>query len=230
MSRQRQDLLRPLRDEERVVLRQVARARSEPASYVARAKMLLAVADGNSYQAAAEVAGRMSRRKKLEEWEKKASKLVWFGLGDELPGELVEPLQIAGITEREFRTIVENTVEILWSSFYGAADDKGSMERLLRLMAIASDRGFQAPPFQVFDKSFFRDGQVVLLLVKSIEVSPIAGRMPGQVGDEIEFESGRTGRHDHISETKQGCFLPATHKHLQKRKGQQSTRMAAPCR
>jgi transposase len=60
MSRQRKEPLRPLTDEEREVLKQIARARSEPASHVARAKILLAVAEGKTYQAAAEVAGRKS--------------------------------------------------------------------------------------------------------------------------------------------------------------------------
>ena len=60
MSRRRKDPLRPLTDEEREVLQQIARARSEPASHVARAKMLLAVAEGKPYQAAAEAAGRQS--------------------------------------------------------------------------------------------------------------------------------------------------------------------------
>jgi len=60
MSRRRKDPLRPLTDEEREVLQQIARARSEPASHVARARMLLAVAEGKTYQAAAEAAGRKS--------------------------------------------------------------------------------------------------------------------------------------------------------------------------
>lgn len=60
MTRRRKDPLRPLTGEERTVLTQIARARSEPASHVARAKMLLAVADGKTYQAAAEAAGRKS--------------------------------------------------------------------------------------------------------------------------------------------------------------------------
>lgn len=60
MSRRRKDPLRPLTDEEREVLEQIARARSEPASHVARAKMLLAVAAGQTYQAAADTAGRKS--------------------------------------------------------------------------------------------------------------------------------------------------------------------------
>lgn len=60
MSRRRKDPLRPLMEEERNVLGQIARAQSEPASHVARAKILLAVAGGQTYQAAAEAAGRRS--------------------------------------------------------------------------------------------------------------------------------------------------------------------------
>lgn len=60
MSRQRKDPLRSLTAEEQAVLQKIARSRSEPASHVARAKMLEAVAAGASYQAAAEQAGRRS--------------------------------------------------------------------------------------------------------------------------------------------------------------------------
>ena len=49
MTRQKQDPLRLLAEEERDVLVQIARAHSEPASHVARAKSLLAVADGKTY-------------------------------------------------------------------------------------------------------------------------------------------------------------------------------------
>jgi hypothetical protein len=60
MTRRKKDPLRPLADEEREVLEQLSRAQSEPASHVARAKALLAVADGQSYIAAAQAAGRRS--------------------------------------------------------------------------------------------------------------------------------------------------------------------------
>jgi transposase len=60
MTRRRKDPLRPLTQEEREILEQVARARSEPASHVARAKALLAVAEGKTYGAAAQAAGRRS--------------------------------------------------------------------------------------------------------------------------------------------------------------------------
>jgi len=60
MTRRRKDPLRPLTQEEQDILEQIAGARSEPVSHVARAKALLAVADGKSYGAAAQVAGRRS--------------------------------------------------------------------------------------------------------------------------------------------------------------------------
>jgi hypothetical protein len=60
MTRRRKDPLRPLTQEEQEILEQIARASSEPASHVARAKALLAVAEGKSYGAAAQAAGRRS--------------------------------------------------------------------------------------------------------------------------------------------------------------------------
>ena len=60
MTRRQKDPLRPLTAEEREVLECLSRAQSEPASHVARAKALLAVADGESYTAAARAAGRRS--------------------------------------------------------------------------------------------------------------------------------------------------------------------------
>ena len=60
MTRRRKDPLRPLTQEEGEMLEQIARASSEPASHVARAKALLAVAAGKSYGAAAQAAGRRS--------------------------------------------------------------------------------------------------------------------------------------------------------------------------
>jgi len=58
MTRHKVDPLRALTDEERAVLTQISRAASEPASHVARAKSLLAVADGKNYTEAAHAAGR----------------------------------------------------------------------------------------------------------------------------------------------------------------------------
>ena len=58
MSRRQKDPLRPLRDTERVSLARLSRSASAPAAQVARARALLAVAEGQSYTAAAQLVGR----------------------------------------------------------------------------------------------------------------------------------------------------------------------------
>src|SRR5207237_31474 len=60
MSRRRKDPLRPLTDDERRELTRLNRSAAAPAGRVARAAMLLAVAGGSDYQAAARAAGRKS--------------------------------------------------------------------------------------------------------------------------------------------------------------------------
>lgn len=60
MTRRQKDPLRPLTDDEQTLLTQISRAQSEPASHVTRAKILLSVAAGQPYQAAALCAGRRS--------------------------------------------------------------------------------------------------------------------------------------------------------------------------
>jgi transposase len=60
MAGQQKDPLRSLTPQERAYLERLSRSRSDPAARVARAKELLAVADGASYQAAARTAGRRS--------------------------------------------------------------------------------------------------------------------------------------------------------------------------
>jgi len=60
MTRRRKDPMRHITAQERAWLERISRAASEPASHVARAKALLAVADGQTYQAAAAIAGRRS--------------------------------------------------------------------------------------------------------------------------------------------------------------------------
>lgn len=60
MSRRQKHPLRALTTDERSWLRKIARSKREPASHVARAKQLLAVADGHSYTVAARASGRKS--------------------------------------------------------------------------------------------------------------------------------------------------------------------------
>lgn len=58
LTRRRKETLRALSDAEREVLLQISRSDSEPASHVAHAKGLLAVADGKRYTETAALAGR----------------------------------------------------------------------------------------------------------------------------------------------------------------------------
>lgn len=60
MSRRQRDPLRPLAAKERTQLVRLSRAHAEPAAMVARAKAVLAVADGQSFTAAARTVGRRS--------------------------------------------------------------------------------------------------------------------------------------------------------------------------
>jgi transposase len=60
MSRRKKDPLRTLSEEERDWLERISRSQAEPASHVARAKQILAVADGSNYSEAAQKSGRKS--------------------------------------------------------------------------------------------------------------------------------------------------------------------------
>jgi transposase len=60
MPRQQNEPLRPLTVAERAQLERLSRSRSEPVAHVARAKALLAVADGHRFTDAARAAGRRS--------------------------------------------------------------------------------------------------------------------------------------------------------------------------
>ena len=58
MSRRQKNPLRPLSDAERTSLSRLSRSQGAPAAQVARARALLAVADGRSYTTAAALVGR----------------------------------------------------------------------------------------------------------------------------------------------------------------------------
>lgn len=60
MTRSKKDPLRELTEKERMWLERISRSQSEPAGHVARAKEILAVANGQTYTQAAASAGRKS--------------------------------------------------------------------------------------------------------------------------------------------------------------------------
>ncbi|MCS0109394.1 hypothetical protein NDJ40_08000, partial [Vibrio alginolyticus] len=66
----------------------------------------------------------------FEPWESKRPTLVNCGLGDEFPEDLQLSLAQNGIGESQFRTIVGGVTDILWGSFWGAAENEQSMAAL----------------------------------------------------------------------------------------------------
>lgn len=97
MARQRKDPLRPLTDHERSWLERVSRATSEPTSHVARAKAVLAVADGQTYQAAAHAAGRRSN----DAVALLVARFNQLGLAALVPGHAGGSTPMYGTSERE---------------------------------------------------------------------------------------------------------------------------------
>ncbi len=97
MSRKRKDPLRALTEEERTMLMEMARSQREAASYVARAKMLLAVAEGKSYREAAQAAGRKSN----DAVSQLVSRFNREGLGALAPGHGGGAQAVYGAEERE---------------------------------------------------------------------------------------------------------------------------------
>jgi len=97
MTRRQTDPLRPLTTDEREWLLRLARSGAEPAAHVARAKALLAVANGESYTDAAKAAGRRSG----EAVSRLVSRFNREGLAALEPGHGGGPPTIYADAERE---------------------------------------------------------------------------------------------------------------------------------
>ena len=97
MTRRKKDPLRALTEEEQTLLREISRAQSEPASHVARAKALLAVAEGKSYAEAAKGAGRRSG----DAVSQLVSRFNQEGIAAVEPRHGGGPQPIYGVTQRE---------------------------------------------------------------------------------------------------------------------------------
>jgi len=93
----------------------------------------------------------------LTEWESRRTDLVETGLGDPVPDDVRAVLQKRGIDESEFQSLVESTVEIIFGSFYGAAEDERSLAYLTQVVSICARRGIRPPPLSVFAASRFED-------------------------------------------------------------------------
>jgi hypothetical protein len=91
-------------------------------------------------------------------WEKNHPSLIHVALGDEYPRWFREFLESTGIPADEFRELIGNVVEIIFGSFYGAADNRGSLKCLRKVVSIVRKHGITAPPRKRFANSRFRDG------------------------------------------------------------------------
>lgn len=90
-------------------------------------------------------------------WESRRCELVKVGLGDPFPREILDLLQTAGVSEKEFRQLIEGSVEIIYTSAYGKSDDAGSLRFLDRVLQITASAGVPPPPPRLFLSSLFAD-------------------------------------------------------------------------
>jgi transposase len=97
MSRQKKDPLRALTAEERNWLERISRSQAEPASHVARAKQVLAVADGYNYSEAAQKSGQKSG----DAVSHLVSRFNQEGMNSILPRHRGGPAIKYGVAERE---------------------------------------------------------------------------------------------------------------------------------
>src|SRR5262245_7520637 len=72
----------------------------------------------------------------LPDWESLPCALVHAGLGDSFPPEFADLFERDKILRREFRELLESTVEIVYCSAYGKGDDEGSLRFLDRVLHI----------------------------------------------------------------------------------------------
>ena len=91
----------------------------------------------------------------FEEWEQSRPELVSFGLGDEASENLMVCLSSLNISESAFRRIVFSLVEILWGSFWGAAEDELSMSSLRTIIIACQPDDY--PVLTPFKFSLFKD-------------------------------------------------------------------------
>jgi hypothetical protein len=91
------------------------------------------------------------------DWDSGEDELVASGLGDPLPPEISPLLLAAQIPEELFQDLISSTVEIIYSSAYGASDDPGSLKYLHKVLRITSAEGVTPPPARLFLDSLFAD-------------------------------------------------------------------------
>ena len=74
----------------------------------------------------------------LADWDARAQldSSVSFGLGGDCPSDLASAIRDSGLAESDVRRLFESMLEVGYGSFYGATDDSGSMDLLLRVLEL----------------------------------------------------------------------------------------------
>lgn len=93
----------------------------------------------------------------LPDWESRPCALVHAGLGDSFASEFADLFERDKRLEREFRELLESTVEIIYCSAYGKGDDEGSLRFLDEALGICAKAGVTPPPTQGFAGSLFAE-------------------------------------------------------------------------
>jgi len=93
----------------------------------------------------------------LAEWEARPCELVHAGLGDSFSPEVVDLLGPDKVFRKEFRELLESTVEVVYCSAYGKGDDEGSLRFLNRVLCICSAASISPPPVEPFSMSLFAE-------------------------------------------------------------------------
>lgn len=93
--------------------------------------------------------------RRWNEWEQGHPQLVGAALGDAWPAGFKEFLNAHHIDPESFRELLSNVAEIVFGSFYGAAEDVPSMEYLLAVLKVAEQSGIRPPPSRCFADSRF---------------------------------------------------------------------------
>ena len=66
-------------------------------------------------------------------------------------------MKVQNFSATEFRQLLANVVEIIYGSFYAAADNQGSLRHLEAVLQYAAQHGVQPPAASLFINSLFVD-------------------------------------------------------------------------
>lgn len=91
----------------------------------------------------------------FKSWESSRPELVNYALGDEASTYILSALSAINIEESRFRNVVGGLVEILWSSFWGAAENELSLKSLSNVLSSSQLEKF--PTLTPFKFSLYSD-------------------------------------------------------------------------